>query len=216
MGEDERDFEGLDADEREICTFLVSWRDQLVSGTEIARRAAGRKRFQEDPKWAGQALARLVEKGFLESDSRDHYRLRTNQLKKTSLELPREPQVRSCEGKKILFVDDDEGWRTIVAAFLEDAGANVLTARDATDALAQAEGVRLDLVILDLNLDGESGLELMKFVKRNHPDVPVILYTGQIHDDDTILAMLRQGALQYVRKGPLEELRQVLEMALKR
>jgi len=44
----------------------------------------------------------------------------------------------------------------------------------------------------------------------------VILYTGQIHDDDTILAMLRQGALQYVRKGPLEELRQVLEMALKR
>jgi hypothetical protein len=37
--------------------------------------------------------------------------------------------------------------------------------------------------------------------------VPIILYTGMSHDDDTILAMLRQGAHQYVRKGPLEDLR---------
>ena len=66
----------MDTDEREICTYLKSWPGQWVSAREIARRAAGKRRFREDENWAAQPLARLIETGFVESDSTGHYRLK--------------------------------------------------------------------------------------------------------------------------------------------
>ena len=56
---------------------------------------------------------------------------------------------------------------------------------------------------------------LMRFFKRNQPDVPIILYTGLGHDDEAIQEMLRQGARQYVRKGPLAELLQAVRAAVR-
>jgi DNA-binding NarL/FixJ family response regulator len=80
--------------------------------------------------------------------------------------------------------------------------------------MRSAEGVNLGLIILDLDLDGENGLVLMKFLKCNQPDVPIIIYTGLNHDDDAILDMLRQGAHRYVRKGPMDDLRKAVKAAL--
>ncbi len=68
------------------------------------------------------------------------------------------------------------------------------------------EGVALGLIILDLNLAGESGVMLLRFLRRNHPEVPILIYTGMEHDDEAVKAMLLQGAAQYLRKGPMEEL----------
>jgi len=116
--------------------------------------------------------------------------------------------------KKILYVDDDKDWRDVVTGTLHDAGHEVLTAKDATEAMVLTEGVKLGLTILDLDLAGEDGLILMKFFKRNQPDVPIILYTGLSHDDNAILAMLKQGAHQYVRKGPLGDLRKAVQAAI--
>ncbi|MEK7708041.1 MAG: response regulator, partial [Verrucomicrobiota bacterium] len=84
--------------------------------------------------------------------------------------------------------------------------AHVLTAADASEALRLTEGVSLGLIILDLNLAGESGLALMKYLRHNQPGVPVILYTGMEHDADAVVAMWAAGADQYLRKGPMEEL----------
>ena len=117
-------------------------------------------------------------------------------------------------GKKILFVDDDKEWRFMVATWLGDAGYEVLTAADATEALNMREGTDLGLIILDLDLAGENGVVLMRFMKQNHPDVPIILFTGLSHDDDAILGMLQQGAYQYVRKGPQADLVRAVQMIL--
>ena len=106
----------------------------------------------------------------------------------------------------VLFIDDDQAWREIVQASLQNAGYNILTAQDASEAMERAEGVNLGLIILDLNLGGESGLTFMKYLKHNNPGVPILLFTGMEHDDPTIRSMLDQGADQYVRKGSLEEL----------
>ena len=65
----------MDADERDICDFLKSFRDQYLSGKEIARRAGGKWRFREEPNWAVPVLMRLVEKGHIESDGHGHFRL---------------------------------------------------------------------------------------------------------------------------------------------
>jgi DNA-binding response OmpR family regulator len=108
--------------------------------------------------------------------------------------------------KKILFVDDEPDWRTTVETWLKDAQYDVLLAGDATEAMQFAEGAKLGLIILDLNLGGEKGISLVKYLRRNHPDVPILLYTGMEHDDFQITKMLEQGAHQYLQKGSRQEL----------
>lgn len=117
--------------------------------------------------------------------------------------------------KKMLYVDDDKDWRDVVTVTLQDAGHEILTAKDATEAMRLAESVTLGLIILDLDLDGEDGVMLMKFFKCNQPDVPIILYTGLNHDDEAIQELLRQGAHQYVRKGPLADLHKAVQAAMR-
>jgi DNA-binding response OmpR family regulator len=112
--------------------------------------------------------------------------------------------------KKILYVDDEQAWRDMVTEALRAVGHDVLTARDASEAMEQSDGVDLGLIILDLNLAGESGLMLLKFLRRNHPTIPVLLYTGQDHDDEQVKSMLLQGAAQYLRKGTMKELVQAV------
>ena len=213
------DLSAMDSDQREICAYLASWGEQWVSQADIEKKAAGRRKFQEDPHWAVRALPGLVESGIVELDSRGHYRLRDiveqkrpNEQEKTN--GPISPKKLTGAEKKILFVDDDKHWCEIVSAQLQDAGYEVLTAMNATEAMVRTEGLNLNLIILDLDLGGESGVSLMKFLKRNQVDVPIILFTGLSHDDEQILDMLKQGAHQYLRKGPLEELRKAVEMAL--
>ena len=109
-------------------------------------------------------------------------------------------------GKKILHVDDENEWRAMVATCLQAAGHDVLTANDASEAMAKAEGVELGLIILDLNLAGENGMMLLKFLRHNHPGTPILLYTGTEHDDAQIRAMLKEGADQYLQKGSMDEL----------
>jgi DNA-binding NtrC family response regulator len=118
-------------------------------------------------------------------------------------------------GKKILFVDDDEHWRLVVETSLNDAGYRVKTASGAGDAILQLDQARPDLIILDLDLGGENGLMLMKFVRQHLPDVPVLLYTGMEHDNQFVQRMLQQGAHQYLRKGAPQQLLQAVEAALK-
>ena len=115
-------------------------------------------------------------------------------------------------GKKILFVDDDTSWHVVVTTWLQDAGYEVLTAADASEAMGLAEGI--SLAILDLNLAGENGVMLMKFLKQNDPELPVILYTGMDHDGEAIMTLLEQGAHSYVRKGSQQELVQAVDLVL--
>lgn len=112
-------------------------------------------------------------------------------------------------------MDDHKDWRDVVTATFQDAGYESLTAENATPALLLAEGVKLGLTILDPDLDGEDGLALMKFFKANQPDVAIILCSGLGHDNDATLEMLRQGAHQYVRKGPLEDLCKATQWAVR-
>ncbi|MEY2466086.1 MAG: hypothetical protein QOD03_607 [Verrucomicrobiota bacterium] len=103
----------MDADEKSICTYLKSWNSQFVSGREIARRAGGKKRFREDPNWAGPVLSRLVERNVIESDSTGHYRLfakeKSNKPKKWV--SPNIKKILEQSGKDfshVIETDEDE------------------------------------------------------------------------------------------------------------
>ena len=108
--------------------------------------------------------------------------------------------------KRILFVDDEGDWRVVVGSFLQDAGFEVVTAKDAAEALQRMETFKLDGIVLDLNLGGENGLLLMELLKQKHPGVPILIYTGQEHDEVAIQGMIKQGARKYLRKGSMADL----------
>ena len=105
---------------------------------------------------------------------------------------------------QVLLIDADQESQRLAASWLQNAGYNVLSAGDASEALQKA-GDKLGLIVLELNLAGESGLILSTFLKRNYPHVPILLCTRMDHDDSTIRAMLDMGADQYLHKGTKEE-----------
>jgi DNA-binding NtrC family response regulator len=117
-------------------------------------------------------------------------------------------------GKSILCVDDDLTWRMLIETGLKEAGYAIEMAENATEAMAQTDGLRPDLVILDLDLDGENGLLLMQFIQQNYPATKVILYTGLEQTADAVTNALKKGAFCYLQKGSLNELVDQVKQAL--
>ena len=117
---------------------------------------------------------------------------------------------------KILYVDDEAEWRRMVGIFLKLAGFGVLTAKDGTEAMQQAETERPAVIILDVNLNGEDGAVLIGYMKAIDPDVPIILYTGLDHAPDAVQRLMDEGAVQYLRKGNLRDLVKCVEDLLRK
>ena len=103
--------------------------------------------------------------------------------------------------RDILLVDDESELLLIVGDLLRTKGFDVITAPNAQRAMQQLDENKVGLVILDINLAGEDGVRFMSFIKLNHPEVPVMLYTGLSHDEQQVQTMLAQGATCYVNKG---------------
>ncbi len=72
----------MDADEKEIYNYLKSMGHQFVSSREICRRAGGKKKWQENPRWAITLLIRMTDKNILEADPLAHYRIKLEEKKK--------------------------------------------------------------------------------------------------------------------------------------
>jgi two-component system, NtrC family, response regulator AtoC len=99
----------------------------------------------------------------------------------------------------ILVVDDDLAVRTTIAVLLRRARYQVLDAdgiRPATKLLGEQP---IDLVIVDLRLGDENGIDLIRIIKERHPDTEAILLTGYGTIESSVAAM-RAGAFDYVTK----------------
>ena len=138
----------------------------------------------------------------------------------SSLLFPQISQSSHSDGsgglKKILFVDDENDWRFMATIYLKESGYEVLTALNGEEAVTLAQAAKPDLVLLDLHLAGESGLDVMKLLKQKTPKVPILLYTGRDHDQETVALMLRHGAVGYLRKGTMGEMLQAVQSAFGR
>jgi DNA-binding NtrC family response regulator len=91
-----------------------------------------------------------------------------------------------------LLVIDDEGFiRHLYAAELEDEGHTVVTCGNSQEALERIRHQAFDLVVLDIQLDQESGLDLLQTIAKEQEDIPVILctaYSGYKDDFSSWLA----------------------------
>lgn len=72
----------MDIEEREIFLFLKTYGPSFVAGREVCRRAGGRRRYDEDHEWAKPILARMVERGILETNAEGQFRVKPGKKKK--------------------------------------------------------------------------------------------------------------------------------------
>lgn len=116
---------------------------------------------------------------------------------------------------KLLAVDDEpEILRIIEKVFAKDF--RVTTVSDSTQAISQFEAIEPDCVLLDVDMPGISGLEILASLHGSHPEVPVIMLTG-VKDVATALGALRSGAYDYQTKPPnFEELTRAVARAVER
>jgi two-component system response regulator HydG len=106
----------------------------------------------------------------------------------------------------LLVLDDEEDMCRLLSAFFEEKGYNVTIAAAAAEAMELADSKVFDVCVFDVNLAGESGLELLSYFKSNFPDLPIIIYTGFEDENSVEVAMFRR-ANGFLRKGePLENL----------
>ena len=80
--------------------------------------------------------------------------------------------------KKILLVDDEEGIQMLYREELEDDGYEVISAYTGEEGLQKFKDESPDLVILDIQMPGMNGIETLRQMKMNNPDLPVILSTA--------------------------------------
>ena len=104
--------------------------------------------------------------------------------------------------RTILVVEDHADARELIAAVLESAGARVLVASSAEDAIEQVRRIRPDVLVTDLGLPGEDGYGLLRRFQALHPDVPAIALTAYARASDRERA-LASGFHRYLIK-PIE------------
>jgi response regulator RpfG family c-di-GMP phosphodiesterase len=107
---------------------------------------------------------------------------------------------------RILLVDDDPALRTLLRTTFEVADVDVVEAEDAAAARRKIRALRPDVIVLDVNMPGTTGLELCEELKQSPKtkDIPIVLLTGS--SGGTSAAAKRAGADAFVRKpfSPLE------------
>jgi two-component system NtrC family response regulator/two-component system response regulator AtoC len=116
----------------------------------------------------------------------------------------------------VLIVDDDDALRDLLARELARSGHRVSHAADAAGCLVQVRREEPDVVLLDLMLPDEPGIDVLRRLRSERPEMEVIVLTahGTI---DTALAAMKLGAFDYLRKPcHLQELEIALERANER
>ena len=98
----------------------------------------------------------------------------------------------------LLVVDDDQPIRDLLSRYLVDHGYRVTTASSAAEARSRLEGMTFDLLVLDVMMPGESGLDLARSIRNGSP-VPILMLTARAETDDRI-AGLETGVDDYVTK----------------
>ncbi len=100
---------------------------------------------------------------------------------------------------RLLIVDDELIMRESLAGWLQRDGHEVVTAASGEEALIKIKETRFDILLVDIKMEGISGLEVLKNVKESDPDTAVVMITayGSIQ---TAIEAIKKGAYDYLLK----------------
>ncbi|MCD6138761.1 MAG: response regulator [Deltaproteobacteria bacterium] len=107
---------------------------------------------------------------------------------------------------KILIIDDQPYVRELLSEELTDEGYRVASAGDANSALKRLKASNPDLVVLDLYLEGANGFAVFHDIKKQHPGLPVVIFTAyDSYVDDPRLSQADGYAIKSPDLRPLKE-----------
>ncbi|MBK8128278.1 MAG: response regulator [bacterium] len=109
-----------------------------------------------------------------------------------------------AQPQRILTIDDEPGVRRSLRAYLEDSGFDVIEAGNGREGIEKIRSAAPDLVLCDLRMPEVDGLDVVRFVGENLPELPIIIVSGTGVIGDAVEAV-RMGAWDYVLK-PVEDM----------
>lgn len=116
----------------------------------------------------------------------------------------------------VLLVDDERDFADLLAQRLQARGFTVTTAYDGEEALRLAQQGELDVAVLDVNMPGMDGLEVLARLKAARPQAEALMLTGQ-NDLATAVSGMKLGAADYlVKPVPIERLVEAIGRAQER
>ena len=116
---------------------------------------------------------------------------------------------------RLLLVDDDPLIINSLCEFLRLEGYTVDSAPDGTQAIEMLAATRYNLVLTDVNMPRTNGLELLRAIRSNYPDVVVLVITGYGTIENAVEAV-KMGAFEYLTKPIIDdEIRVTIQKALK-
>lgn len=115
---------------------------------------------------------------------------------------------------RLLIVDDERDIRHLYAAELEDEGYEVESAGSGAEAAEKLNHQNFDLVVLDIQMKGESGLQLLQKIVKERTDLPVILCTAFSCYKEDFSSWLADGYV--VKSSDLSELKREIDRVLKK
>jgi DNA-binding NtrC family response regulator len=113
--------------------------------------------------------------------------------------------------KHILVVDDDAALLSLLKMRLESGGHTVDTAEDGWDGLTRLEYADYDVVLLDYNMPGITGLAVLQHIQERHPSVPVVMMTGQPSSEVAAHALAAGARACLVKPVDAVELEQTVQ-----
>lgn len=132
-----------------------------------------------------------------------------------------DPKEQFPVPQSILVIDDDENIRRLLRAILEPEGYQVLEAPDGDKGIKEYQNNPTDLVITDLIMPGKEGIETIRDLRREFPNVKIIAVSGggRIGPDSYLKMAKGVGALCTLskpidRSGLLNAVKEVMEMHL--
>ncbi|NQU42083.1 response regulator, partial [bacterium] len=132
------------------------------------------------------------------------------------LQNQQSPVTEKADAISILVADDEEGIRFVLEELLRRQGYEVLLAETGEKALEHLRARTFELAILDINLPGVNGIDILRQARQWHPDLICLMITG--HDcPDYALEALREGAYDFFTKPfDVHEMRVTVQRAIEK
>ena len=104
---------------------------------------------------------------------------------------------------KILIIEDEETIRRVLKKVLleENKLYNIIEAHDGVKGIEIIKSNKIDLILCDIKMPKKDGIDVLKFLIKDYPEIPIIMISG--HGDlETAVESMRLGAYDYISKPP--------------